>query len=742
MSRDRADIAKLRFPLVEPPNIWKSPDANVQSRAKMRVGNNGMHHFTQHLLRVLASMLVLWVSASGAGGVAHAQPDHQAGIKEAQLATVHGDALLASGNDVAAIREYHRALIALGAKVPSQPYVGDDAEGSYAEVRIDELTDTVLVGDLLGRVAEAYLHRVFDAGGRTGNASASPDGQRAADPLGLLGHRHGHGMAATKASIRVLESALKLILEKASFAALHERRDVAQLLRRAYDLEIDDLVDLEYTLGGAADDPMPGYLLAKVMHSRSLTLLEALWLRRLSFTRVISRDELNRMTDDFVALLARWTATGLRFGYLRDALLSEMRERKPRSDVVAQLRSEYKLARADVLAINHSLTEALVGRDKQVIQSLRLLMYPHLDVSAGAAFGAGFFVNNRLKSSDVLIQYHETSRQLLAFVYDPAKDLRDAVTMLPLSRDPAAVARAVDDFNRHLKQPGSPLWQSAASSLYLRLIAPLAPYLPGKKQIFIVPSGSLNTLPFQALIDPREGEPPRIALLPHAELLGPGISAPPLTADRTRALVIGISEFWSQPPLERAEAEAIGVAARFGRNATLLLGSRAEATKANILQQMPLHGVIHIASHASFDRRAMNSEVVVRGDADLDERISGFDVLRPEVRLDGALVTLSACDTGGLQVDRGEDPLGLASGLLIAGARAVVASHWQVADRAAELVMARFYDELTRGESAGSALARATTWLRTEKPEYAHPHYWAAFVVIGDSEWQLPGAER
>jgi hypothetical protein len=33
MARNHADIDKFRFPLVEPPNTWKSPTANGQSRA-------------------------------------------------------------------------------------------------------------------------------------------------------------------------------------------------------------------------------------------------------------------------------------------------------------------------------------------------------------------------------------------------------------------------------------------------------------------------------------------------------------------------------------------------------------------------------------------------------------------------------------------------------------------------------------------------------------------------------------
>ena len=86
-------------------------------------------------------------------------------------------------------------------------------------------------------------------------------------------------MAANKASIRVLEKVLDLLLQQTIFVSLHERRKAPQLLRRAYDLEIDNLVDLTYILGG--DEKMTFYLFAKVLQYRSRTLLEALWLRRL-----------------------------------------------------------------------------------------------------------------------------------------------------------------------------------------------------------------------------------------------------------------------------------------------------------------------------------------------------------------------------------------------------------------------------------------------------------------------------
>lgn len=55
---------------------------------------------------------------------------------------------------------------------------------------------------------------------------------------------------------------------------------------------------------------------------------------------------------------------------------------------------------------------------------------------------------------------------------------------------------------------------------------------------------------------------------------------------------------------------------------------------------------------------------------------------------------------------------------------------------------ARFYQGLKAGQTAEAALAEATRALRKELPEFNHPHFWAAFVVIGDGRWQLPEAMR
>jgi CHAT domain-containing protein len=166
------------------------------------------------------------------------------------------------------------------------------------------------------------------------------------------------------------------------------------------------------------------------------------------------------------------------------------------------------------------------------------------------------------------------------------------------------------------------------------------------------------------------------------------------------------------------------------------------------------------------------------GEPYLEGRLTAAEVLE-YWKLDAELVTLSACDSGLGKQGGGDGLLGFAQAFLLAGSRAVCLSLWQVDDTATCLLMDRFYQNLL-GKRAGikpmgkaAALDEAKRWLRnltsTEalerlgaitqgvvrgqrparqemravpKPEdagpdykpYAHPRYWAAFILIGDSD--------
>jgi tetratricopeptide (TPR) repeat protein len=150
-------------------------------------------------------------------------------------------------------------------------------------------------------------------------------------------------------------------------------------------------------------------------------------------------------------------------------------------------------------------------------------------------------------------------------------------------------------------------------------------------------------------------------------------------------------------------------------------------------------------------------------------------------QLDADLVVLSACRTGMGPDGGGEGLLGFAQVLLGKGARSLLLSLWKVDDTATALLMSRFYQNLL-GKREGlktplakaEALQEAKRWLRQlrrsevetlagklaegvvrakevppaqDSPQeaarpalpagdrpFAHPRYWAAFILIGDPE--------
>ncbi len=104
-----------------------------------------------------------------------------------------------------------------------------------------------------------------------------------------------------------------------------------------------------------------------------------------------------------------------------------------------------------------------------------------------------------------------------------------------------------------------------------------------------------------------------------------------------------------------------------------------------------------------------------------------------ELSLSARWVALSACQTARALVRPGEEWFGLARTLLLAGAGAVLASQWDIEDRAAARLMERVYTHLAGGAPLTRALAVAQAELRSAG---AHPITWAGFVVLTG-----PGAE-
>ncbi|HEY8203953.1 MAG TPA: CHAT domain-containing tetratricopeptide repeat protein [Pyrinomonadaceae bacterium] len=101
------------------------------------------------------------------------------------------------------------------------------------------------------------------------------------------------------------------------------------------------------------------------------------------------------------------------------------------------------------------------------------------------------------------------------------------------------------------------------------------------------------------------------------------------------------------------------------------------------------------------------------------------------LRLNADLVVLSACETGLGKEVKGEGLVGLTNAFLYAGTPSVVVSVWKIQDRSTADLMVKLYKEMNRGQDKTEALRQAKLALIRDR-RFAHPYYWAPFILIGD----------
>ncbi|WP_035094916.1 CHAT domain-containing protein [Aquimarina megaterium] len=154
----------------------------------------------------------------------------------------------------------------------------------------------------------------------------------------------------------------------------------------------------------------------------------------------------------------------------------------------------------------------------------------------------------------------------------------------------------------------------------------------------------------------------------------------------------------------------------------------AEASKQNFLSKTENHKIIHLATHANFSDNLQ----IAFNDTNLE-----YHELYTS-RNQAELVVLSACNTSLGEIAKGEGVMSLARGFFYAGTNTVISSLWNANDKSTALIMENFYSNLDKGQTKSEALHNAKIkYLNSASLSDASPHYWATFVLIGDSETKL-----
>jgi tetratricopeptide (TPR) repeat protein len=270
------------------------------------------------------------------------------------------------------------------------------------------------------------------------------------------------------------------------------------------------------------------------------------------------------------------------------------------------------------------------------------------------------------------------------------------------------------------------LTQRVLTSLYRELIEPLEPLLKesvdptsdrtvASRKLVIVPHGLLHRVPFHALFDGGSYllERFEVSYAPSAKVYSLCQKRTPRGSDK--ALVVGVAD-----PSIPAVAEETQAVVRHLPASELLRDQ--QATVEALRSKVPGCGVLHLACHCMFrvDNPMFSSLKVGDG------WLAASDVI--SLHLAGALVTLSACESGRNEVFAGDELMGLTRAFLGAGATTLVASLWLVQDETTAELMENWYEQLSEGSGRATALRNAQLTL---KAKYPHPYYWAPFVLIG-----------
>lgn len=343
-------------------------------------------------------------------------------------------------------------------------------------------------------------------------------------------------------------------------------------------------------------------------------------------------------------------------------------------------------------------------------------------------------VSERIPSDVALLAYHVVGDEILAFVVagGGVRVARRLGTVSAVRRLSRKLAVQWDRFRAGREFAGrhAALLERSArqilAALHGELMAPLEPLLetgfhsPNEtgrtRRIVVVPHGPLHQVPFHALFD---GER---YLLERLEVsYAPSATVYALCQERTsqgsgRALAFGVED--PSIPAAATEARAVaecipGAQARVGEQATL----------AALREQVPGCDILHLACHGLFRAdNPMFSSLKLH-----DGWLTAADAI--DLDLPGALVTLSACESGRGEVIGGDEVLGLTRAFLGAGAATLVVSLWLAQDETTAELMGNWYERLRGGMGRAAALRAAQLEVRER---YPHPYYWAPFVLIGE----------
>lgn len=473
-----------------------------------------------------------------------------------------------------------------------------------------------------------------------------------------------------------------------------------------------------------------------------------------------------RMTLELLqeAKIAELDISGTPTGIRKQMLLQRLAEKRYQRDNLLQRtpvpESELMTTLSELTTLENELTLLETEIRRKSPEFSRLLSNTYLSAEE---------IQTRLGNDVELLQYMLGDAK--SYVWHVTRDEVKVITLASREQieGAARVAHAA------LKTPGRSPGTRTEVRQSLRhvsdlVLAPVAEYL-SKPTLLIAADGALQYLPFAALPDPR-GNEPVLHTANAVNLLSMSVLAAQQrqtsTEPATRDLAIfydpvfnrsdsrlemkengndnhalssrAVTKDGMPPPrfqrLPATRREATRISSLFSADSILTVDGLAASR--TTVRQAPLYDyrLVHFATHGVIDQRfpalsALVMSTIDEAGEDIDGWLRLDDIYG--LRLNADIVVLSGCETGLGREIRGESFLGLTQGFLHAGARNVVASLWQVSDRATAELMGRFYEGMIERNLPPAQALRAAQLSIAASRRWQDPYYWGAFLFVG--EW-------
>lgn len=160
-----------------------------------------------------------------------------------------------------------------------------------------------------------------------------------------------------------------------------------------------------------------------------------------------------------------------------------------------------------------------------------------------------------------------------------------------------------------------------------------------------------------------------------------------------------------------------------------------EATETTFKKTAADYRVLHLAMHTVINNEnPLYSKLIFsrqQGDTTDDGMLNASELITMELNADMAV--LSACNTGSGKMRKGEGIMSLSRDFFYAGVPGIIMTSWAVEDRSGVKLMENFYKYISQGKPRHEALRLAKIeYLENCDKLTSHPHYWAAYMNVGD----------